>query len=122
MSLELRQLSEVVRQKVDLVSLVQSYTRLEQIGRSFKGFSLFTEEPTPSFYVHPDRSFFKCFSTGIGGDCFEFIMRMNNLSFEEAVHFLAINHNIPITDNNGLDTAAQGDKAAADPVEDSPSA
>ena len=44
--------------------------RSSSAGRSCKGLSPFTQEKTPSFYVHPDRGFYKCFSTGEGGDCF----------------------------------------------------
>lgn len=59
------------------------YVQLKQSGRSWSGLSPFTQEKTPSFYVHPDKGFFKCFSTGEGGDCYSFIMKVENLEFYE---------------------------------------
>jgi len=79
-----------------LVDVVSPYAQLKRAGRSWKGLSPFTQEKTPSFYVHPDRGFYKCFSTGEGGDCFTFIMKQENLEFIEAVEFLAKKFNITL--------------------------
>lgn len=79
-----------------MVDVVSPYAQLKRAGRSWKGLSPFTQEKTPSFYVHPDRGFYKCFSTGEGGDCFTFIMKQENLEFIEAVEFLAKKFNITL--------------------------
>ena len=76
--------------------MVSPYVELKRSGNSWKGLSPFTQEKTPSFYVHPDRGFYKCFSTGEGGDCFTFIMKLENLEFPEAIEFLAKKFNIPL--------------------------
>jgi len=75
--------------------------QLKRAGRSWKGLSPFTTEKTPSFYVHPDRGFYKCFSTGEGGDAFSFVMKMENLEFIEAVEFIAKKFNITLEYEDG---------------------
>ncbi|MDQ8193558.1 DNA primase [Coraliomargarita sp. SDUM461004] len=87
---------ETIKHQVNLVDVVAPYAQLKKAGRSWKGLSPFTQEKTPSFYVHPDRGFYKCFSTGEGGDCFTFIMKQENLEFIEAVEFLAKKFNISL--------------------------
>ena len=84
-----------------MVDVVSHYAQLKRAGRSWKGLSPFTQEKTPSFYVHPDRGFYKCFSTGEGGDCFTFIMKQENLEFIEAVEFLAKKFNIALEYEEG---------------------
>ena len=83
-----------MKHQVNLVDVVSPYVQLKRAGRSWKGLSPFTQEKTPSFYVHPDRGFFKCFSTGEGGDLFSFVMKMENLEFIESVEFIARKFNI----------------------------
>jgi len=84
-----------------LVDIVSPYVQLKRAGRAWKGLSPFTTEKTPSFYVHPDRGFFKCFSTGEGGDCFSFVMKMENLEFYEAIEFIAKKFNITLEYEEG---------------------
>jgi DNA primase len=92
---------ETIKHQVNLVDVVSPYVNLKRAGRSWKGLSPFTQEKTPSFYVHPDRGFYKCFSTGEGGDCFTFVMKQENLEFIEAVEFLAKRFNITLEYEEG---------------------
>lgn len=92
---------DTIKQQVNLVDVVSPYVQLKRAGRSFKGLSPFTQEKTPSFYVHPDRGFYKCFSTGEGGDCFTFVMKIENLEFYEAIEFLANKFNIALEYEEG---------------------
>ncbi|MGB0344672.1 MAG: DNA primase [Coraliomargarita sp.] len=92
---------DAIKQQVNLVDVVSPYVQLKRAGRSFKGLSPFTQEKTPSFYVHPDRGFYKCFSTGEGGDCFSFVMKMENLEFGEAVEWLGKKFNIQLEYESG---------------------
>ena len=87
---------ETIKAQVNLVDIVSPYVQLKQAGRSWTGLSPFTQEKTPSFFVHPDKGFFKCFSTGEAGDCYSFIMKIENLEFYESVEFLSQKFNIPI--------------------------
>jgi len=92
---------ETIKHQVNLVDVVSPYVQLKRAGRSWKGLSPFTNEKTPSFYVHPDKGFFKCFSTGEGGDCFSFVMKMENLEFYEAIEFIAKKYNITLEYEEG---------------------
>ncbi len=79
-----------VREATDLVALVSEYVRdLKASGQHYKGLSPFNSEKTPSFFVHPARQSYKCYSSGEGGNCFTFLMKMENITFPEAVRQLA---------------------------------
>ncbi|MGB0372506.1 MAG: DNA primase [Opitutales bacterium] len=91
-----RKTIEDIRLRVDLVDVVSPHVSLKRVGRSWKGLSPFTQEKTPSFYVHPDKGFYKCFSTGNAGDHFKFIQEVENVSFQEAIEILAKRFNVPI--------------------------
>lgn len=91
-----RKTIEDIRLRVDLVDVVSPHVSLKRVGRSWKGLSPFTSEKTPSFYVHPDKGFYKCFSTGNAGDHFKFIEEVENVSFQEAIEILAKRFNIPV--------------------------
>jgi DNA primase len=99
---------EALKLQVNLVDVVAPYVQLKQAGRSWKGLSPFTTEKTPSFYVQPDKGFYKCFSTGEGGDLFSFIMKLENIEFPEAVEFIAKRFNFQLSyDSGGPDLATQ---------------
>lgn len=99
---------EALKLQVNLVDVVAPYVQLKQAGRSWKGLSPFTSEKTPSFYVHPDKGFYKCFSTGEGGDLFSFIMKLENIEFPEAVEFIAKRFNFQLSyEAGGPDLATQ---------------
>ena len=77
-------------ERSDIVDVVGSYVRLtKRSGSSQFGLCPFHSEKTPSFSVSPDRQIYHCFGCGKGGGVINFIMEMENLSFPEAVEFLA---------------------------------
>jgi DNA primase len=78
-----------VRDRVDLVELVGRSVSLKRAGRSYKGLCPFHGEKTPSFHVNPDRGSYYCFGCQEGGDAFSFLMKVENLTFIEAVRSLA---------------------------------
>ena len=80
---------EQLRERVSLVDVVSHHVKLQRRGREFVGLSPFKQERTPSFTVVPDKGFFHCFSSGEHGDVISFLMRMEGLSFPEAVEKLA---------------------------------
>src|SRR5580700_3029715 len=57
-------------------------------------------EKTPSFHVHPDRGFFKCFGCGVGGDVITFAQKLENLSFGDAVRALASKAGVELEPEN----------------------
>ena len=83
-----------LKARIDLHDVVAPYVSLKRSGADWKGLSPFNQEKTPSFYVHPDKGFFKCFSSGEAGDAISFIQKVENLEFQEAVEFLATRFNI----------------------------
>ena len=80
---------EQLRERVSLVDVVSHHVKLQRRGREYVGLSPFKQERTPSFTVVPDKGFFHCFSSGEHGDVIGFLMRMEGLSFPEAVEKLA---------------------------------
>jgi DNA primase len=88
---------ERVREANDIVEVVSGYVSLKSTGKNFKGLCPFHKEKTPSFMVSTDRQSFKCFGCGVGGDVFEFMMRMESLTFPEAMQQLAKRGRIDLT-------------------------
>ncbi len=85
----MRDLREEIRDRTDLVELVSRYVKLERAGKNFKGLCPFHSEKTPSFHVSPALNRFHCFGCGASGDAFAFLMRIEGLSFREAMRRLA---------------------------------
>ncbi len=78
-----------IRERIDIVELVSSYLPLKRSGANHLGLCPFHSEKTPSFNVNAPRQIFHCFGCGVGGDAFSFVMRMEGLSFPEAIRRLA---------------------------------
>ena len=73
----------------DIVDVVSSYVELKRKGTNYFGLCPFHSEKTPSFSVAPDKQMYHCFGCKKGGGVFSFIMEIENLTFPEAVEFLA---------------------------------
>ncbi|MCA9609436.1 MAG: DNA primase, partial [Myxococcales bacterium] len=95
-----------VRDRADIVALVREYVDLKRAGTSLKGLCPFHNEKTPSFHVHPDRGFFHCFGCQVSGDPITFLMRIDGLSFPEAVRALAERVGVEITDLDDEEASA----------------
>ena len=81
----------------DIVDVVSSYVRLsKKSGSNLFGLCPFHSEKTPSFSVAADKQIYHCFGCGKGGGVINFVMEIENLSFTEAVEFLAKRANMPI--------------------------
>ncbi len=80
---------EEVRRRADIVSLIGEYVTLKKAGRNFLGLCPFHREKTPSFTVSPDKQMFYCFGCSEGGNVFSFLMKLNHLTFPEAVRHVA---------------------------------
>ncbi len=84
-----RQTVDDLRAQADIVRVVSGYVTLRKRGANYLACCPFHSEKTPSFNVHPGKQVFKCFGCGIGGDVFTFVMRLENVSFAEAVRIVA---------------------------------
>ncbi|HTP66394.1 MAG TPA: DNA primase [Geobacteraceae bacterium] len=78
-----------VRERAAILDVVAEYVNLRKSGANYLGLCPFHGEKTPSFNVNPGRAIFHCFGCGVGGNVFSFIMKMEGLTFPEAVKFLA---------------------------------
>ncbi|MDU2096036.1 MAG: DNA primase [Negativicoccus succinicivorans] len=91
---------EQVRAGNPIVDVVGSYVPLTRKQNNYWACCPFHEEKTPSFSVSPDKEFFYCFGCHAGGDVFQFVQKIENISFPESVEKLAqrIGLEIPKTD------------------------
>ncbi|MEJ5253148.1 MAG: DNA primase [Armatimonadota bacterium] len=78
-----------IRARSDIVEVVSQYVALKRTGKNFKGLCPFHAEKTPSFTVNPSLQRWRCFGCGQYGDVFDFIMRIENVTFLEAARMLA---------------------------------
>ncbi len=78
-----------IKSKIDIVSLVSSYIKLEKAGANFKGKCPFHNEKTPSFFVSPDRGSYYCFGCQAKGDIFTFVQEFEGLDFVGSLKVLA---------------------------------
>lgn len=85
-----------LRSESDIVSIVSDYVALKKKGKNYWGCCPFHNEKTPSFTVTPDKGFFYCFGCQSGGNVFNFLMKVESITFFEAVKLLAKKLNIPL--------------------------
>lgn len=83
------ELVEEIRMKNDIVDLVSGYVKLKRQGSNYVGLCPFHNEKSPSFSVSRQKQMYYCFGCGAGGNVFTFAMEYENLTFPEAVEFLA---------------------------------
>ena len=85
----------------DIVDVVSGYVALQRKGGNLFGLCPFHNEKTPSFSVSPDKQIYHCFGCKKGGGVINFIMEIENLTFPEAVRFLAKRANLPMPEDDG---------------------
>lgn len=73
----------------DIVDVVSDFVKLRRSGANYKGLCPFHNERTPSFSVNKARNICKCFSCGKGGSPVNFIMEHEQMSYQEALRYLA---------------------------------
>lgn len=80
---------ELIKQKINIVDLIQEYLPLKKAGVNFKALCPFHQEKTPSFMVSPERGIWHCFGCNLGGDHIKFLMLKEGMEFIDALEFLA---------------------------------
>lgn len=103
-------LKERVRDAVDITDVVGSYIALRRQGKAMVGLCPWHEDSRPSFQVNQERQTYRCWVCDIGGDVFNFLMRMEKVEFREALEQLADRAGITIPKGRG--GLAFDDKAA----------
>jgi DNA primase len=94
-------LKERVRDATDIVDLVGSYIALRRAGRGLVGLCPWHDDSRPSLQVNPERQTFRCWVCDVGGDVFNFFMRMERLEFREALEHLADRAGIDLPRSRG---------------------
>ena len=103
---------EEVRQNNDIVDIISQYVHLTRKGKNYFGLCPFHSEKSPSFSVSPDRQIFHCFGCGVGGNVYTFLMKIEGITFKEALEQLAERANIQLPKlENNADTAKEELKA-----------
>ncbi|MCW2795288.1 DNA primase [Nocardioides sp.] len=91
-----------VREKARIDEVISQYVTLKNAGGgSMKGLCPFHDEKSPSFNVNPARQFFHCFGCQVGGDVISFLMKIDGLSFGEAVERLADKYGVQLRREDG---------------------
>ena len=98
-----RQFLDELIARNDIVDVVSNYVSLQPRGGSLWGCCPFHSEKTPSFHVLPDKQLCYCFGCKKGGGVINFIMEEENLSFPDAVRFLARRVNMPVPEEEHSD-------------------
>ncbi len=80
---------EEVRSQNDIVDVISEYTGLRRAGSTYKCCCPFHNEKTPSFSVSREKQMYYCFGCHVGGNVYTFLMKHENMTFPEAVEYLA---------------------------------
>lgn len=90
-----------LKQKSNIVSVIERYVRLEKKGRKYWGCCPFHSEKTPSFSASEDEGLFYCFGCKESGDVISFVMKYESCDFYEAVKILAKNAGMQVPEFSG---------------------
>ena len=96
---DIKDIIEEIKSRCDIASVISSYINIKPSGSNYKGLCPFHGEKTPSFYINTSKQIYKCFGCGEGGDVINFVMRVENLDFMDAVKLLASRCGIEINTN-----------------------
>jgi len=96
-----------VAERLSIAEIIGEYVSLKRSGSNFLGLCPFHGEKTPSFNVNPAREIFHCFGCGAGGDIFSFVMKIEGISFPEALRKLAARAGVAIEDRPLTDAEKQ---------------
>ena len=91
----------------NIVDVVSEFVTLRKRGVNYVGLCPFHDDKTPSFYVSPAKNICKCFACGEGGTAVHFIMKHEQLSYFDALRYLAKKYNIEIHERELTDKEKQ---------------
>ena len=85
-----------ILETAQILDVVQDFMTLKRRGTNYIGCCPFHNEKTPSMSVSPAKNIFKCFGCGAAGSPVSFVMRHENMTYPEALKYLAHKYNIHI--------------------------
>src|SRR5450432_2604744 len=89
--------AQLVKQQADIVRVIGDYLKLRKTGaQNYTGLCPFHKEKTGSFSVNATHGYFYCFGCHEKGDVFTFVMKMDSVTFPEALRIVAAKSNIPL--------------------------
>lgn len=98
-----RATAERIKDAANIVEVVSEFVTLQRSGANYKGLCPFHNEKTPSFYVSPARGTCHCFGCGKGGPPVNFIMEHEQMTYYEALRWLAQKYHIEIHEHEQTD-------------------
>ena len=87
----------------NIVDVVSDFVTLRKAGVNYKGLCPFHDDTTPSFMVSPSKQICKCFACGKGGNAINFLMEHEQITYVEALRWLALKYNIEIEERELTD-------------------
>ncbi len=91
----------------NIVDVVSEFVTLRKAGVNYKGLCPFHDDTTPSFMVSPSKQICKCFACGEGGTAINFLMKHEQITYPEALRWLAKKYNIEIQEKELTDEEKQ---------------
>ncbi len=109
---------EEIKDRTNIVDIVSEYVALKKAGRNFVGLCPFHKEKSPSFTVNEEKQIFYCFGCQEGGNVFSFLMKINSMSFPEAVRHMAgkLGVHIPQREVNGRNAGEASERDKLNPI------
>ena len=108
---------EEIREQSDIISIISEYTSLNKKGSSYVGLCPFHNEKTPSFSVSEEKQLYYCFGCGAGGNVITFLMQKENMTFIEAIKYLAERANIKLDETYLSEEEVQNNKKRGELLE-----
>ena len=94
---------DMIMDATNIVDVVSEFVNLRKAGVNYKGLCPFHDDKTPSFMVSPSKQIFKCFACGKGGTVTSFLMEHEQITYPEALRWLARKYNIEIEERELTD-------------------
>ena len=88
--------TDKIKEAAQIVDVVSDFVTLKKSGANYKGLCPFHDDRTPSFYVSPAKNYCQCFACGKGGNPIGFIMEHEQLSYPDALRYLAKKYGIQV--------------------------
>ena len=104
-----RQTIDKIMEAANIVEVVSEFVTLRKSGSNYKGLCPFHNERTPSFVVSPARNTCHCFGCGQGGNPVNFIMEHEQMTYPEALRWLANKYHIEIRERERTDEEREAD-------------
>lgn len=102
-----RETIDKILDATNIVDVVSEFVTLRKSGVNYKGLCPFHDDKTPSFMVSPTKQICKCFSCGEGGTAINFLMKHEQITYPEALRWLAKKYNIEIHEKELTDEERQ---------------